>query len=107
MKGDTNSHLREGFQSQFSKSKNCSENGLGIAGFILSVLAILCFWIPVLGQILWFLGLLFSFRGIFKAPKSFAVAGLIVSLIGFFVFILGIAFFAAMTVFSKQGVLIN
>jgi len=75
--------------------KQNQTNGMGVAGFILAVLAILLCWIPILGQILWFLGLLFSFIGLFKNPKSFAIAGLIISLIGVVIFVLAIVFFAA------------
>ncbi len=75
-------------------------NSIGTAGFILSVLAVLCFWIPVLGQVLWFLGLVFSCLGMLRKPKSFAVAGLILSLAGLVLFALGVFFFVATTVFS-------
>ncbi|MCE3076837.1 hypothetical protein [Chryseobacterium gwangjuense] len=57
-------------------------NGIGIAGFVLSVIAIFIGWIPFLGWFVWFLGLILSFIGIFRAPKGFAIAGLIISLIG-------------------------
>lgn len=57
-------------------------NGIGIAGFVLSVIAIFVGWIPFLGWFVWLLGLVLSFIGIFKAPKGFAIAGLIISLIG-------------------------
>lgn len=76
-------------------------NGIGTAGFILAVLGVLCFWIPVLGQILWLLGLTFSCAGMFRKPKSFAVAGLVLSLAGLVLFALGIFFFALTTVFSR------
>jgi hypothetical protein len=38
--------------------------------------------VPVLGWILWLLGLIFSFAGVFKTPKGLAIAGLVISLIG-------------------------
>ena len=57
-------------------------NGLGIAGFILALLALLGSWVPVVNWILWFLGALFSFIGVFKSPRGFAIAGLIISFIG-------------------------
>jgi len=61
---------------------NGQSNGLGIAGFVLALLAVFLGWVPVLGWILWFLGLLLSFIGMFKYPRGFAIAGLIISLIG-------------------------
>ncbi len=57
-------------------------NGIGVAGFVLAIVAIVLGWIPVLGFVLWFLGLVFSFAGLFRSPRGFAVAGFVVSLIG-------------------------
>lgn len=45
-------------------------NGLGTAGFILALLALIFCWVPVLDWILWILGLVLSFCGVFKAPKG-------------------------------------
>ncbi len=72
-------------------------NGLGIAGFVLALLALLLCWIPVLDWILWVLGLVFSFIGVFKAPRGMAIAGLVISLIGIIVLILVLGVFAAAT----------
>ena len=58
------------------------KNGLGTAGFVLAIIALFLGWIPFLGWVMWFLGLLFSFIGVFKAPRGLAIAGLIISLIG-------------------------
>lgn len=57
-------------------------NGIGTAGFVIALIAIFLGWVPVLGWILWLLGLIFSFVGVFKTPKGLAIAGLIISLIG-------------------------
>lgn len=57
------------------------KNGIGTAGFILSIVAIVLCWVPVLNWILWFLGALFSIIGIFKKTKGLAIAGLIISFI--------------------------
>ena len=56
-------------------------NALGTAGFVLALLGLVFCWVPVLDWILWILGLVFSFCGIFKAPKGLAIAGLAISLI--------------------------
>lgn len=56
-------------------------NGMGIAGFVLAILAILLCWVPVLGAILWFLGWIFSFIGMFNSPKGLAVAGFVITTI--------------------------
>ncbi len=57
-------------------------NGIGTAGFVLALVAVFLGWIPVLGWIIWLLGLIFSFVGVFKTPKGLAIAGLAISLIG-------------------------
>lgn len=57
-------------------------NGLGTAGFVLALVALFFGWIPILGWIIWALGLILSFAGVFKAPKGLAIAGLVISLIG-------------------------
>jgi hypothetical protein len=57
-------------------------NGVGTAGFVLALITVFLGWIPVLGWILWVLGLVLSFVGVFKEPKGLAIAGLVISLIG-------------------------
>lgn len=57
-------------------------NALGMAGFILSIISIFTGWIPVVGWGVWFLGALFSVIGVFKKPRGFAIAGLVISFIG-------------------------
>ena len=57
-------------------------NGTGTAGFVLALIAIFLGWVPVLGWVVWFLGLILSFVGVFKQPKGLAIAGLVISLIG-------------------------
>lgn len=57
-------------------------NGLGTAGFVLALIALFLGWIPFVGWIIWLLGLIFSFVGVFKTPKGLAIAGLVISLIG-------------------------
>lgn len=68
-------------------------NGIGVAGFVLALLALFLGWIPFLGWLLWVLGLVFSAIGISKTPKGLAIAGLIISLLGL---ILLIMFFGAL-----------
>jgi hypothetical protein len=57
-------------------------NALGTSGFVLALIALFVGWIPVVGWIVWFLGALFSFIGVFNPPRAMAIAGLVVSLIG-------------------------
>ncbi|MDE5870752.1 MAG: hypothetical protein K2H22_02235 [Muribaculaceae bacterium] len=60
-------------------------NGIGIAGFVIALLAFVFCWVPILDFILWFLGALFSFIGVFKRPRGLAIAGLVLSFIGIIV----------------------
>jgi hypothetical protein len=64
------------------------KNGVGTAGFVLALIGLFLSWVPVLGWIVWILGLILSFVGVFKQPKGMAVAGLIISLIGLILLIL-------------------
>jgi len=57
-------------------------NGVGTAGFVIALIAVFLGWVPVLGWIIWLLGLILSFVGVFKQPKGLAIAGLVISLIG-------------------------
>jgi len=57
------------------------KNGIGTAGFVLAIIAFCFCWLPIGNFILWFLGFLFSFIGVFKSPRGLAIAGLIISLI--------------------------
>jgi hypothetical protein len=71
-------------------------NGLGIAGFILALLACFLCWVPILGWVLWALGLLLSFIGVFKRPRGLAIAGLIISSIDVILLILVVGAIATM-----------
>lgn len=73
-------------------------NGLGTAGFVLALLALLGCWVPVLNWILWLLGFIFSFIGIFKSPRGLAIAGLCISLVDLIPLILLLGFAAALLI---------
>jgi len=62
-------------------------NGIGTAGFVLALVAVVLCWVPILGWIIWLLGLIFSFIGVFKRPKGLSIAGLIISCIDLIVLI--------------------
>ena len=57
-------------------------NGIGLAGFVLAIIALFLGWIPFLGWLVWLLGLIFSAVGVFKTPKGLSIAGLVISLLG-------------------------
>lgn len=86
-------------QTIIIRQEEKSTNGIGTAGFVMSLIAIFLGWIPVIGWIIWILGLVLSFVGIFKKPKGMAIAGLVISLIGIImlVFVFGILVVAAVS----------
>ncbi len=71
------------------------KNGMGIAGFVLALVALFSSWVPFARWIVWLLGLIFSLIGLGKQSKGFAIAGLIISLIGLalivMIIVLGVA----------------
>ena len=77
-------------------------NGLGTAGFILAVIALFIGWLPFGGWIVWALGLIFSFIGVFKTPRGMAIAGLVISLIVVILLITVFATLAAL-IFGDAG----
>lgn len=77
--------------------KESQKNGLGLAGFILALIALFLDWIPVIGWLLWLLGAIFSSIGLFKKPRGFAIVGFIISFFGLIILLiaLGVLFAAA------------
>jgi hypothetical protein len=73
---------QQGGQTVIVNQVKQESNGLGTGGFVLALLALFLCWVPVLGWILWALGLILSFVGVFKQPKGLAIAGLVLSLLG-------------------------
>ena len=57
-------------------------NGIGVAGFVIALVGLIFFWVPLVNFLLWLLGLVFSVVGVFKAPRGMAIAGLVISFIG-------------------------
>ncbi|MDE7377004.1 MAG: hypothetical protein K2N16_09155 [Muribaculaceae bacterium] len=70
-------------------------NGVGKAGFILAIISVCVGWLPYGGIAVWFVGFLLSFIGVFKNPKGFAVAGLIISLVALVEVIIAFTLLAA------------
>lgn len=62
-------------------------NGLGTAGFVCALIGLILCWVPVVDWILWLLGVIFSFIGVFRAPRGLAIAGLVISFIGIIIII--------------------
>ena len=70
-------------------------NGIGIAGFVLALAALVLVWAPILNSILWLLGLILSGVGVTKQPRGLAIAGLCISLIGLVILLTIFGLFAA------------
>lgn len=97
LKEEENPQVVSNPQTIVIEQENKATNGLGTAGFILSIIAIFVGWVPILGWLVWLVGLILSFVGIFKNPKGMAIAGLVISLIGIIllIFVFGALFAAA------------
>lgn len=65
-------------------------NGVGVAGFIISILCAFFSWIPGVNVFLWIVGVVLCCIGMTRQPKGLAVAGFIISL---FALLLTILFF--------------
>ncbi len=63
-------------------------NGIGTAGFVIALIALFVGWVPLFGWLMWILGLVFSFIGVFKPPRGMAIAGLIISFLGIILLVL-------------------
>ncbi len=62
-------------------------NGIGTAGFILALIALVFSWLPGVNWFIWFLGFLLSFIGMFKKPRGLAIAGFLISCIDLLIII--------------------
>ena len=65
-----------------SANQTEQKNVIGLVGMIIAIVALVFSMVPVLGWILWFFGELFSVIGLFKKPRTCAVIGFVVSLMG-------------------------
>jgi len=74
-------HSKQG-QTIIINQQEHKSNSMGIAGFVLAIVALILGWIPVLGWLIWLLGLIFSIVGVTRTPKGLAIAGLVISLLG-------------------------
>ena len=62
-----------------------NKNGIGLAGFIMSITGLFLCWVPVLSWLLLIPSFLLSFIGQFRKPRTLAIIGAIVS--GLIIFI--------------------
>ena len=71
-----------------TNSSKQQRNGIGLTGFIMSLLCLVTSWAPIVNIVMWILGFVFSAVGLFKKPKGFAIAGMVISLISILLIIL-------------------
>ena len=65
-----------------SANQTEQKNVIGLVGMIVAIVALVFSMVPGLGWILWFFGELFSVIGLFKKPRTCAVIGFVLSLMG-------------------------
>lgn len=53
-----------------------SSNPLATTGMILAIVALFIGWLPIIGQITWLLGVIFSIIGLFSKPRTKGWIGL-------------------------------
>ena len=82
MKENGNSMQQPMQQTVIVQQEQRKSNGMGTAGFVLALIGFFFSWIPILGWVIWFLGVLFSAIGVFRTPRGMAIAGLCISFIG-------------------------
>lgn len=74
-----------------------NKNGLGLAGFIMSITGIFLCWIPILSWLILIPSFLLSFIGQFRKPRTLAIIGAIISgLIIFIKFLLKACFWGGL-----------
>ena len=64
-----------------------NHNWVGIVGFIIAIVAACTSWFWGYGWFVWLVGAVVSFVGVFFNPKGFAIAGLVISLVGLIILI--------------------
>lgn len=75
---------RQAWPSQgqpYAPGQQRPSNGIGTAGFVLAIVSVFIGWVPLLGWLIWILGAVFSFIGLFRQPRGLAIAGVIISLV--------------------------
>lgn len=84
-------------QTLIIKQEVAQKNGVGIAGFVLAVTGLVLCWAPVIKWLLLVPAFLLSFIGMFKATRTLAIIGTIVSgLVIFIKVIIKVAFIGAL-----------
>ena len=72
------------------------KNSMGVAGFVLALIGLVLFWVPVFNWILWLLGLIFSIIGVTRKPKGLAIAGIAISFVVLIILITKVSLLASL-----------
>lgn len=59
--------------------EDARKNGIGIAGFVMSITGLILCWVPIIKWLLLVPAFLLSFLGMFKKPKTLAIIGVLIS----------------------------
>lgn len=76
------------YEAYYQSMKKNQVNGLGIAGFVLSIVGLLFLVLPPIGFFMLIVALGLSIAGLTKPNKGFAIAGLIISVAAIIIAIL-------------------
>lgn len=63
-------------------------NGVGTAGFVIALICACLSWLPGVNAILWFIGLMLSFFGMFKRPRGLAIIGFLISILDIIIIVM-------------------
>lgn len=68
-------------QTMIVNQATSEKNGIGVAGFVMSITGMILCWVPVLKWLLLTPAFILSFIGMFRKPRVLAVIGTIISLL--------------------------
>ena len=63
-------------------------NGVGTAGFVIALICACLSWLPGVNAILWFIGRMLSFFGMFKRPRGLAIIGFLISILDIIIIVM-------------------
>jgi hypothetical protein len=78
MTNENQNHASQSGQTVIINQTEKKSNGIGTAGFVLALIAVFLGWVPVLGWIIWLLGIIFNFVGELNFPNGMAIAGFVI-----------------------------
>lgn len=70
-----------------NQTEAAPRNGLGTAGFVISLISAIFCWVPGVNFFVWLVGLILSLVGVFRKPRGLAITGLVISCIDIIVIV--------------------